>query len=217
MYNGIQDSQQSLEVNGVLDNFVNTFAPTPKTSIALSVILDIVSFGLTAVTGPFFNNFLRNTGWGKLNKDTGDNIKDTLRAVIVVTIDTLLLSTTPYHPDSQAGFPRRANHEAWGRSANLPSFLLHSKPNPASDTAMSSQLAVIVRHYKTALTAISTQAFSGSDQAISMLQTAISDGKLLDARPTGKLDLENRRLPPPPPHFPVPSQLFRSWADHGAI
>lgn len=56
MYDGIQDSQQSLEVNGVLKDFVDTFAPKPKPDLALKIILDIVSFGLQAATGPFFNN-----------------------------------------------------------------------------------------------------------------------------------------------------------------
>ncbi|PNY27079.1 Killer toxin subunits alpha/beta [Tolypocladium capitatum] len=159
MYDGVEDAQQALEVNGVLDSFVKTFAPDPKESIALNIILDIVSFGLSAATGPFFNNFLRNTPWGKANKDSGDNIKDTLRAVIGFSFTT-------------------AKDDL--------------KPKPASDAAMSAQLAVIVREYKKGLTAVSSKAFSGSDQGISMLHKIIGDGKLMDAKPSGKLDLEDR-------------------------
>lgn len=159
LYEGVQDGQQSLEVNGVLAKFVNTFAPEPKEAISLKIILDIVSFGLSALTGPYFNNFLRNTPWGAAHRDSSDNIKDTLRAVITFSFGTA--------KDAM-------------------------EPKPASDADMSGQLAVIVRHFKTALTKVSEQAFSGSDDGISMLQKVIGGGKLLDARPTGKLGLEDR-------------------------
>ncbi|KAK3688698.1 hypothetical protein B0T22DRAFT_479931 [Podospora appendiculata] len=113
---------------------IQTFAPEPKASLALKNILDIVSFGLTAATGPFFNNSL----------------------------------------------------------VSFSSFLFRRKPKAASDASMSDQLAVIVHHYKTAFTEVSSQAFGGSDKAIEMVQRTIGNGKLLDAKPAGKLDLEDR-------------------------
>ena len=58
---------------------------------------------------------------------------------------------------------------------------------------MSTQLAVIVRHYKTAFTEVQKQAFSGSDDGIGMLHSLISQGKLIDAKAMGRLELEDRR------------------------
>jgi hypothetical protein len=55
-YEGVESSQQTLEAGAVLDQFVKKFAPEPKGDLALKIILDIVSFGLQAATGPFFNN-----------------------------------------------------------------------------------------------------------------------------------------------------------------
>lgn len=56
MYDGIHDSQDTLGSLGNINSLVQTFAPAPKEVLALKVILDIISFGLTAATGPFFNN-----------------------------------------------------------------------------------------------------------------------------------------------------------------
>lgn len=66
------------------------------------------------------------------------------------------------------------------------------KPEPASGAAMSAQLLVLVRHFKTSLTESSTQTFSGSEKGLSHLETLMAHGKLLDATPTGKLDMEDR-------------------------
>lgn len=47
-------------------------------------------------------------------------------------------------------------------------------------------------HLKVALTAIQAQIFSGSDTSIDVLHSLISDGKLISAVPSKRLDLENR-------------------------
>ncbi|KAK5655929.1 hypothetical protein OQA88_5064 [Cercophora sp. LCS_1] len=81
-YEGIVETQGDMDTTGNMDKFVSTFAPEAKEPLAIKIILDIVSFALMAATGPYFNNFLRNTKWGKENKDASDNYKDTSRAVI---------------------------------------------------------------------------------------------------------------------------------------
>jgi hypothetical protein len=57
---------------------------------------------------------------------------------------------------------------------------------------MSAQLLAIAKHFKTAFTKITNETFSGSEKGIGMLKDAIGDGKLLDAKPATKLDMEQR-------------------------
>jgi hypothetical protein len=57
---------------------------------------------------------------------------------------------------------------------------------------MSEQLSVIVRHYKTSLTETSTKTFDGSDASIDYLWGLMAKGKLMDAKPSGKLELEDK-------------------------
>ncbi|EQL02078.1 Glycoside hydrolase [Ophiocordyceps sinensis CO18] len=161
LYEGIQFSQQTLDSPGNLATFVKTFAPDPQEDLALNIILNIVSFGLSAATGPFFNSckLLRNTPWGKNNKDTNDNLKDTLQAVMSFSFSTAKDAKSPDVP---------------------------------KEAAASTQLAAIVRHYKVALTEVSKQLFSGSDKGIEVLHKVIGDGKLLQLKPTGMLDLEQK-------------------------
>ncbi|KND87760.1 Killer toxin subunits alpha/beta [Tolypocladium ophioglossoides CBS 100239] len=150
LYDSIKDSQQSLEVNGVLDNFVNTFAPQQTQPLTENIILDIITFGLTIALGPLFNDIMKGL----------DNTKDALKGAIAFTFSTI--------KDTEKSV------------------------TPASSTAMSAQLLDIVRHYKTTLTTVSSQVFSGSVKAISMLQKTISDGKLLNAVVGGQLSQEDR-------------------------
>lgn len=65
-------------------------------------------------------------------------------------------------------------------------------PDVPKEAAASTQLAAVVRHYKVALTEVSKQLFSGSDKGIEVLHKVIGDGKLLQLKPTGMLDLEQK-------------------------
>ncbi|KAH8883288.1 glycoside hydrolase [Thozetella sp. PMI_491] len=49
-------AHNTLQTTAVLQDFVKTFCPDKKPDLALKIILDIVSFGLSFATGPIFNN-----------------------------------------------------------------------------------------------------------------------------------------------------------------
>lgn len=61
-YDATVDVQTTMESKSNLEAFVNTFAPKKQMAIPLEIILDLVSFGLTMATGPFFNN-CKSTGF----------------------------------------------------------------------------------------------------------------------------------------------------------
>jgi predicted transposase len=69
---------------------------------------------------------------------------------------------------------------------------LSRQPKTITETDTSQQLMALVREFKTIYTSSATKLFDGSSESVKLLKDLMADGRLLDAKPSSKLDLENQ-------------------------